>query len=113
MTEPPNNLESRMAALLPRPITPALESRISEASAPPAPTRAARGFFWASVAGGALAASTILVLLTAQSAGPAHPQSPGAAMSDPLQNAPSLTALASADWRWGDELYINDDRRHP
>ena len=110
MTEPADNLESRLSSLRPRPITQSLETRIAEAAAVPAPSRATVGFFWTTTAGGALAASTILVLLTTQNLHPASSVTQGAAV--PIPQNPNL-ALASVDWRWGDDLLLNESRRLP
>ena len=108
MTEPADNLESRLSSLRPRPITQSLETRIADATTAPVPSRATVGFFWTTIAGGALAASTILVLLTTQNLSPASSRALGTAAPTP-QN-PNL-ALASVDWRWGDDLFLNESRR--
>jgi len=117
MTEPNDNFESRLASLRPRAVTPALEAHISQVSTSPiinspAPTRTAISLFWTTVAGGAIAASTILVLLVAQTARP--PRTGGLAV-DRSQKPTPILALASADWRWGDDLKINlnESRRLP
>jgi hypothetical protein len=108
MTEPIDNLESRLSSLRPRPITASLESRISKASTRPVPTRAALSIFWTTVAGGAIAASTILVLLTTHSAG-----SPSSAAPSVNVATAQRSNLALADLRWGDDLYLNESRRLP
>ena len=113
MTESSDNLESRLAALSPRAISSRLESRISEAATLPPPTRVAKGFFWTTVAGGALAASTILTLLISQAAATGHSGPSDVALSNVPAGLSPVTAFASADWRWGDELNLTLDRRIP
>ena len=113
MTEPADNLESRLSSLRPRPTTESLESRIAKASTRPAPTLAALSLFWTTVAGGAIAASTILALLTTQNTGPARPEYPTVSVFNQSKSPASYTVLASADLRWGDDLYLNESRRHP
>ena len=112
MTEPNDNLETRLASLHPRPVTASLDARIARASAPTPPTRTAVSLFWTTVAGGAIAASTILILLTAQSVRPVPPETIAVSNSPKPSN---LTVLASADWRWGDDLNLNlnESRRLP
>jgi len=112
MTEPTDNLETRLSSLRPRPITGSLENQIARAIAPPAPTRAAIGLFWTTVAGGAIAASTILLLLTAHSPNPPR-LGESVIVIDNQKPPANFTALASADWRWGDELNFNESRRLP
>ena len=111
MNETDGNIESRLEALRPRPISPDLENRIARGTSRPVPTRAARGFFWTTVAGGALAASTILVLLINQAFAPAPDAnfvSRGAS-----HDSSAFTVVAQADWRWGDDLNFDDHRRTP
>jgi len=110
MTEPADNLESRLSSLRPRPITQSLETGIADATTAPVPSRATVGIFWTTIAGGALAASTILVLLTTQNLRPASSVTHASAVPTP-QN-PNL-ALASVDSRWGDDLLLNESRRLP
>lgn len=111
MNEPDGNIESRLEVLRPRPLTSDLEARIARAAARPAPSPVAKGFFWTTVAGGALAASTILVLLINQSVAP-RPGSISVTPGSP-HDTNSFTAVAQADWRWGDDLNFDDHRRTP
>ena len=112
MTEPNDNLESRLSSLRPRPVTPSLECRIARMTASPAPSRVALGLFWTAVSGGAVAASIILALLTTQNV---RPVSGGSVALLGPPKPPSFTVLASVDWHWGDDLKIdfNESRRLP
>jgi hypothetical protein len=113
MTEPTDNLENRLAGLRPRPVTSSLESRIACAASRPEPGPAARGFFWTAVTGGALAACTILVLMIGSATGARGEIAPSRTVAQATRES-GTTALALADWRWGDELKIDtQDRRHP
>jgi len=120
MTESDDNLESRLASLRPRSISPSLETRIDESlhrSSPPGravPSRASVSLFWTTVTGGAIAASTILVLLTSQSARPLRSADLTFAPEN-HQASSAILALAGADWRWGDDLNLNtnESRRLP
>ncbi len=113
MTEPSDNLESRLFSVRPRPITPSLESRIAHSTAILAPSRAAVSMFWTALAGGAIAASIILIMLTAQNTGPLRPGYPMVSVLNQPSSISNLTTLASADARWGDDLYVHESRRLP
>ncbi|HEX5243585.1 MAG TPA: hypothetical protein VFW23_10030 [Tepidisphaeraceae bacterium] len=105
------NLESRLASLKPRPISPSLEPAISRAAQ--RPSRASVSFFWSATATGAIAASLIVAMLVAQLNGSAHP----APLAEVVVKVPAgstpLGVLARADLRWGDDFGLNDNPIHP
>lgn len=105
------NLESRLAALKPRPVSPALEPAIARAAL--SPSHASVRFFWSAAASGAIAASLMIAMLIAQSNGNARP-APLAEVTVkvPAGSAP-LAVLARADLRWGDDFGLTDNPLRP
>lgn len=111
MNDEISDLESRLAALKPRPVSPALEPAIAGAAS--RPSRRSVSFFWSAAASGAIAASMMIAMLVGQSNGNAHP-APLAevAVKVPAGSAP-LAVLARADLRWGDDFGLNDNTSRP
>lgn len=111
MNDEISDLETRLAALKLRTISPALEPAIVGAAQ--RPSHASVRFFWSAAASGAIAASLMVAMLVAQSNGNAHP-APLAevAVKVPAGSAP-LAVLARADVRWGDDFGLNDNPSRP
>jgi hypothetical protein len=104
-----DELENRLAWLRPRALSPTLTQRIaSDLERESAPVRGDR-FFWPAVAGGAIAACVIVAVLLSE---PSR-SVPGPAIVDDPTVKNSLTALARADRRSGDELTLASDWSHP
>ena len=97
--------ESRLAQLRLRPLSATLESRVATGLAEA--DRAHRGdrFLWSAIASGAIAACVIVgVLVTDSNArGPSRSSTLGNHSAHP---GSSVTMLARADQRWGDELNL-------
>lgn len=105
------NLESRLAALKPRPVSPALEPAIARAAL--SPSHASVRFFWSAAASGAIAASLMIAMLVAQSNTNVHPVPLAeVAVKEPAGSAP-LAILARADLRWGDDFGLAEDLSRP
>lgn len=111
MNEEIFDLESRLAAMKPRPISSSLEPAIAQAVN--RPSRASVRFFWSAAASGAIAASVIVAMPVVQSDGDSH----RAALAQVVVKAPAgsapLAVLARADVRWGDDFGLNDNPSHP
>lgn len=105
------NLESRLASLKPRPISPALGPAIARAAK--RPSRASVSFFWSATAAGAIAASLIVAMLVTQMNGSAHPVPLAEVVVKVPAGSTPLAVLARADLRWGDDIVLNDRPSHP
>lgn len=117
MTDSPDDLETRLAQLRPRPLDPVLESRVAAAlqldgDRPAELCVPGNRFFWSAVATGAIAACVIAGVFLSEPA-PARPsafaQSTGHSLASP---GPEPAALARADWRWSDEFNPDVHRSH-
>lgn len=105
------NLESRLAALKPRPVSSALEPAIARVAMRPG--RASVGFFWSMAASGAIAASMIVAMFVGQPGRSARPAPLAEVVAKvPSESAP-LAVLARADVRWGDDFGLNVSPSHP
>jgi hypothetical protein len=102
-------LESRLNQLRPQAVSRTLEGRIAEALDRGQATSRYDRFFWSAVAGGAIAACVILLVLLTE---PTRPASAPPTFVD-RSNANSLTALVRADRLWGDELKLASDWSQP
>jgi len=117
MTDSPENLDARLRQLRPRPLNPAIGSRVAAAldvdAAAPVETRLPRNrFFWSAVTSGAIAACVIAGVCLSE---------PPPARTDPFHQSPAgttassgpeLGALARADWRMSDEFAPDLHRSH-
>ena len=109
MNDEISDLETRLAALKLRTISPALEPAIVRAAS--RPSRASVSFFWSAAASGAIAASLMITMLVSQSNGSARSAPSTLLVKVPDGSAP--LAVARADLRWGDDLGVTDDPSHP
>lgn len=97
--------ESRLAQLRLRSLSPSLENRVATGLAEAQQARRADRFLWSAIVSGAIAACVIVgVLVTGSNArGPSRSSAVG---NHSAHSGSSVTMLARADQRWGDELNL-------
>jgi len=105
------DLESRLAALKPRPVSSALEPAIARAAI--RPSRGSVSFFWSVAASGAIAASLIVAMLMGRPGRDARAVPLAQVVAKVPAGSAPLAVLARADVRWGDDFGLNDNPSRP